>query len=147
VDELGVAANKMALKLALVEVKSQPEIEPAFETMRRERVEGLVVVHEAVILAHRRQIAEAAAKHRLPAVYFTRDYIEVGGLMSYGTSITENYRRVATYIDGIFKGAKPSDLPVEQPTKFELVINLAAAKALGLTIPTDLLLRAEQVIV
>jgi putative ABC transport system substrate-binding protein len=147
VGELAVTAHKMGMKLAVADLKSQPEIEPAFEHMRRERVEGLVVVHEALILTHRRQIAEAAAKHRLPAVYGTRDYIEAGGLMSYGTSITENYRRVATYIDRIIKGAKPSDLPVEQPTKFELVINLKAAKALGLTIPTDLLLRAEQVIV
>jgi putative ABC transport system substrate-binding protein len=113
--------------------------------MKRERLEGLIVVHESLLLANRRQITELAAKHRIPAIYGTRDYIEAGGLMSYGTNLLENYRRAATYVDKIFKGAKAGDLPIEQPTKFELVINLKAAKALGLTIPADLLVRAEEV--
>jgi len=145
-EELRSAAQKVGLKLVQADIKTPHDIEPAFGVMKRERLEGLIVVHESLILANRRQITELAAKYQIPAIYGARDYIEAGGLMSYGTNLLENYRRTATYVDKIFKGAKPGDLPIEQPTKLELVINLKAAKALGLTIPADLLLRAEEVI-
>lgn len=145
-QELAAGAQKIGLKLTRADVRSPQEIGAAFDLLKRERVEGLIVVHEALIVANRRQITELAAKHRIPAIYGTRDYLEAGGLMSYGTSLTENYRGIATYIDKIFKGAKPGDLPVEQPAKFELVINLKAAEALGLTIPADLLFRADTLI-
>jgi ABC-type uncharacterized transport system substrate-binding protein len=101
---------------------------------------------DAVIQANQRTILELAAKHRLPAIYSTKEFVESGGLMAYGVSYPDLYRRAATYIDKIFKGAKPADLPIEQPTKFELVINLKAAKALGLEIPPTLLARADEVI-
>ncbi len=145
-EELRSAAQKLGLRMVRVDMTTPQDIEPAFDVMRRERVEGVIVVHAPLVVANRRQITELAAKHRIPAIYGARDYIEVGGLMSYGTNVIENYRRAATYVDKIFKGAKAGDLPIEQPTKFELVINLKVAKALGLTIPPDLLLRAEQVI-
>ena len=99
-----------------------------------------------MFFAERRRLAELAARHRLPAVYETRDFVDAGGLMSYGPSFPDMWRRAATYVDKILKGAKPGDLPMEQPTKFEFVINLKAAKALGLTIPPSVLARADQVI-
>ncbi|MGH8691882.1 MAG: ABC transporter substrate-binding protein [Burkholderiales bacterium] len=145
-EELRSAAKKLGLKLVRADVKTPQEIEAAFGVMKRERVDGLIVVQAPLTVANRRQITELAAKLQIPAIYGTRDYTETGGLMSYGTNLLENYRRAAAYVDKIFKGAKPGDLPVEQPTKFELVINLKAAKALGLTIPPDLLLRAEELI-
>jgi putative ABC transport system substrate-binding protein len=114
--------------------------------MTRERAGALYVVGDPMFVSHRRRLPELAAKSRLPAVYELKDYVGAGGLMVYGPSTLDIYRRAATYADKILKGAKPGDLPVEQPTKFELVINLKTAKALGLTIPSSLLLRADQVI-
>ncbi len=114
--------------------------------MIKERPDGLFVTLDAFTSLHRGRIAELAARHRLPAIYELREYVDAGGLMAYGPSIPDMWRRAATYVDKILKGAKPADLPVEQPTKFELVINLKTAKALGLTIPQSVLVRADQVI-
>jgi putative ABC transport system substrate-binding protein len=114
--------------------------------MRRQRVDGILVLRDAVFRAQRAQIIALAAKNRLPAVYGLREEAEAGGLIAYGASVPQLYRRAATYVDRILKGAKPVDLPVEQPTEFELVINLKTAKTLGLTIPPSLLQRADQVI-
>jgi putative ABC transport system substrate-binding protein len=114
--------------------------------MTGERAGALVVLADAILLNQRRQIAELAAERRLPAVYGASEHAEAGGLMVYSANLLDLERRAATYVHKILKGAKPADLPVEQPTKFELVINLKTAKALGLTIPQTLLLRADQVI-
>jgi len=114
--------------------------------MTRARADALTVLSSAMLFGERRRLVDLAAKHRLPAVYPWRDGVDAGGLMSYGANIADGYRRAATYVDKILKGAKPADLPVEQPTKFELVINLKTAKALGLTIPPSLLQRADDVI-
>jgi len=117
----------------------------AFTTMQRERAQALIVEVGPLTSDHRRRIAELAAQYRLPAMYEVRGFVEVGGLMSYGPSLADMYRRAAVYVDKILKGAKPADLLIEQPTKFELVISVKAAKALDLTIPQSLLLRADQV--
>jgi len=122
------------------------EVQRALEVMLKASVQGVIVAGDAVIRSHRKQIVEFLASARLPAAYFGRDYIDVGGLMSYGPNRHELGRQTAVYVDKILKGATPADLPVEQPTKFELVINLKTAKALGLTIPPSLLLRADQVL-
>jgi ABC-type uncharacterized transport system substrate-binding protein len=145
-NELQAAARGLRLTLQSVEVQEPYEFERAFAEMMRERPDALIVTADAIHQLRQAWIVEFAAKRRLPALYQLKEYVEAGGLMSYGASITDNYRRAATYVDKILKGAKPSDLPVEQPTKFELVINLKTAKALGLTIPQTLLLRADQVI-
>ena len=114
--------------------------------MTRARAGALTVLPSTMFFIERRRLVALAAKHRLPAVYPLREFVDAGGLMSYGANFADLYRRAATYVDKILKGAKPGDLPVEQPTKFELVINLKAAKALGLTIPPSVLQRADQVI-
>ncbi len=122
------------------------KVESAFAAMTRERASALVILADPIFTDQRRQIAELAAKRRMPSVYGVREYAEAGGLMVYGANLLDLERRAATFVDKILKGAKPADLPIEQPTKFELVINLKTAKALGLTIPPSLLLRADQVI-
>jgi putative ABC transport system substrate-binding protein len=122
------------------------QIEAAFDAMTRSRAGALIVLPDSFFYAHGRKIAALAAQHRLPTMFGTRDPVESGGLMSYGQNITEHYHRAATYIDKILKGANPGNLPVEQPTKLELVINLKTAKSIGLTIPQSLLLRADQII-
>jgi putative ABC transport system substrate-binding protein len=114
--------------------------------MARERVNALLVVNDPMFFGQRGRIADLAAKARLPGIYEWREFSEAGGLMSYGANLSEMYRRLATYVDKILRGAKPGDLPVEQPTKFELVINLKTAKALGLKIPQSVLIRANEVI-
>jgi putative tryptophan/tyrosine transport system substrate-binding protein len=140
------AARALGVQLQILEARTPSEIDAAFAAMSSQRADGILVLRDAVFRAQRAQITALAAKNRLPAVYGLREEAEVGGLVAYGASVPQLYRRAATYVDKILKGAKPGDLPVEQPTKFELVINLKTAKTLGLTIPPSLLLRADQVI-
>jgi putative ABC transport system substrate-binding protein len=144
-QEAEKAASALRVKLVVVEVQGT-DYDRAFATMVAGRPDALFVLMSPILTRDRKQIIERAATHRLPAIYEWREQVEAGGLMSYGGSLVEISRRIAAYIDKIFKGAKAADLPVEQPTKFELVINLKTAKALGLTIPPSLLLRADQVI-
>ena len=145
-NDLQAAARGLRLTLQLVEVQGPNEFERAFADMMRERPDALIVTADSSHQLRQAWIVDFAAKWRPPAMYQLKEYVETGGLMSYGASITDNYRGAATYVDKILKGAKPADLPVAQPTKFDLVINLKTAKALGLTIPPSLLLRADQVI-
>jgi putative tryptophan/tyrosine transport system substrate-binding protein len=144
--ELEEAATSLRIRLQVVTTRSREEFDDAFASMARGRADALLLVPTPLFLLHRARLVELAAKARLPAIYGAREYAEAGGLMAYGTNYVYNYRYAAVYVDRILKGAKTSDLPVEQPTKFELVINLKTAKALGLTIPPSLLARADQVI-
>jgi ABC-type uncharacterized transport system substrate-binding protein len=146
VRQAEAAARALGLQLHIVPAGSPAEIDAAFATMRSERAGGVLVLRDPVFLTQRSQIAALAAKIRLPAVYGLREQAEAGGLMAYGASLPHMYRRAATHVDKILKGAKPTDLPVEQPNKFELVINLKTAKALGLTIPPALRQRADELI-
>jgi len=146
VQRTEVAARTLGVQLQLVEVRSPDELDRAFSTMTRDRASALIVFPSPMLFNERRRIVDLAAKHRLPAMSNAREFVELGGLIAYGASITDLVRRSATHVDKILKGARPGDLPVEQPTKFELVINLKTAKALGLTIPQTLLLQADQVI-
>ncbi len=141
-----VAAQTLRVRLQMVEVRSPEDFESAFSDMTRARAGAMTLVGGNMFFAARGRLVDLAAKNRLPAVYSGRDYVEAGGLMSYGPDDADSFRRAAAYVDKILKGAQPGDLPVEQPTKFELVINLKTAKALGLTIPPSLLQRADQVI-
>ena len=140
------AARRTGVTIVSLDARAPKEIENAFSKMAREKATGLIVARDPFLNQQGRQIAELAAKNRLPTIAGVREYVEAGGLMSYGASITDQYRRVAIYVDKILKGAKPGDLPVEQPTKFELLINRTTAKALGLTIPQSLLISADKVI-
>ena len=144
--EIDAAARTRGWKLLSLEVRRPDEIERAFRAAIDARADALLVVTGGLLTAEARRIAELAAKSRLPAMYPLRLHVEAGGLISYGTDIVEVWRRAASFVGKILKGAKPADLPVEQPTKFELVINLKAAKALKLTIPQTLLLQADQLI-
>jgi putative ABC transport system substrate-binding protein len=145
--EAQVAAGALGLAFISLEVQGNPEdFERVFSTTPRERPDGLFVTLDPFTRLHRKRIVELAAKHQLPAIYEQREFVDAGGLMSYGPSVPDMWRRAATYVDKILKGAKPADLPVEQPTRFELVINLKTAKALGLTIPQSVILRADQAI-
>jgi putative ABC transport system substrate-binding protein len=144
--EAGVAARVLGVRLQFVEVRGPADFDRAFSDMTRARAGALTVLTGIMFLNERRRLVDLTAKNRLPAVYGGRDFVDAGGLLSYGPNLADLYRRAATYVDNILKGAKPGDLPVEQPTKFELVINLKTAKALGLTIPPALLQRADQVI-
>jgi ABC-type uncharacterized transport system substrate-binding protein len=140
------AARALGVQLHIVQARTPPQIDAAFAAMRSQRAGCILVLRDPLFLSQRIQIAALAAKSRLPAMYGFREEAEAGGLMAYGTSVPLMYRRAATYVDKILKGARPADLPVEQPTKFDLVINLKTAKALGLTIPQSLLRRADEVI-
>ena len=140
------AAQRLRMKLHIREVRQPTELRAAFETMRRERTDALVLVADPLLFSEMPSIVELAARDRLPAVYETRLFAEAGGLLSYGPLPQERFQRMAVYVDRILRGARAGELPVEQPTKFELVINLKTAKALGLTIPQSILLRADQVI-
>jgi putative ABC transport system substrate-binding protein len=141
-----VAAHSLGLATYVVAARREEDLDRAFTEILKRQARALIVLPDPILYTHRAQIVLLAAKSRLPAIYEAREFAEDGGLMTYGPRITENFRRAATYVDKILKGAKPADLPVEQPTKFELVINLKTAKALGLTIPPSLLARADQVI-
>ena len=143
--ELQAAAKKYALQLQVLEARSPDDIEPVFPKIER-GAGALLVASDAMFNAERKRIVDLVSKRRIPAIYEFREFAEAGGLMSYGTSITNVYRRAAAYVDKILKGAKPGDLPVEQPTQFELVINMKTAKALGVRIPQSILLRADKVI-
>jgi ABC-type uncharacterized transport system substrate-binding protein len=143
--EIQLASSALGLKAQYLDVLSAKDLETAFQTASRERG-GALVLASPVFNFHRKRVAELAIKSRLASIYINPTYVEDGGLMSYGASITDLYRRAATYVDKILKGAKPADLPVEQPTKFELAINLKTAKQIGLTIPPNVLARADRVI-
>jgi putative ABC transport system substrate-binding protein len=144
--EMELAARAFGVKLQYLDVLGPKDIETAFQAAGKGRAEAVNVLTSAVLISRRTQVIDLAAKRRLPAMYPRRDYVEDGGLMTYGVSFTDLDRRAATYVDKILKGAKPADLPVEQPTKFELVINLKTAKQIGLTIPPNVLARADRVI-
>jgi putative tryptophan/tyrosine transport system substrate-binding protein len=142
--EVDVAARSLGMQVQLLDVRKPEDLGPAFDAAVRQRTDGLVVGLDTLTYANRRHIVELAGTHRLPAIYASSEF--VGGLAAYGVNYPDLYRHAASFIDKIFKGAKPAELPMEQPTKFELVINLKTAKALGLTIPQTLLLRADQII-
>jgi ABC-type uncharacterized transport system substrate-binding protein len=144
--EITTAGQRTGIAVLGLEARGRDDIDHTFAALTKTRAQGLIVLPSPVTLTHQTQIVELAAKHRLPAMYPWLEFTESGGLMAYAPNRTEMYRRSATFVDKILKGAKPADLPVEQPTKFELVINLKTAKALGLTIPPSLLLRADRVI-
>jgi putative ABC transport system substrate-binding protein len=144
--EVESAASAVRVQLQYLDIRSPMDIEPAFQEARKERADALLTLVGPVLANRRIQIAHLAMTGRLPAIYGQPEYLDAGGLMSYAVSFTDLHRRTALYVDKILKGAKPADLPVEQPTKFELVINLKAAKQIGLTIPPNVLARADRVI-
>jgi ABC-type uncharacterized transport system substrate-binding protein len=141
-----LAAGSLGVQLKIVEARAPKELEGAFSTMAGERMSALLVLADGMFYVNRTRIADLALRNRLPSMFGSGDLSRAGGLMAYAPRSVDNYRRAATYVDKILKGAKPADLPVEQPTQFELVINLKTAKALGLTIPPSVLLRADEVI-
>ena len=140
------AAEALGLRLELQEVRDPGGFDSAFAAMTRQRAGALNVLHEVLFLQHGKRLVDLAAKNRLAAIYGRREYVDAGGLMAHGVNFQDNFRRAATYVDKILKGTRPADLPVEQPMKFELVINLKAAKQIGLTIPPNVLARADKVI-
>jgi putative ABC transport system substrate-binding protein len=146
VDEVERKGERLGLKLVRLPVHDPSDYAGAFDAALRARSEALFVMDDGAITKHRREILDLAAKHSLPVVSIYRDFAESGGLIAYGPSLDVVYRRAAAYVDMLLKGAVASDLPVEQPTQFDLVINLKTAKALGITIPQVVLLRADQVI-
>jgi putative ABC transport system substrate-binding protein len=146
VQELEMMARSLGIRALVVEARTPNQIAEALSAATRERAEALSVLAGSMFFAHRRLIADLALKGRLPSVYLLREHAEAGGLLTYGIDVRDSFRRAAGYVDRILRGAKPGDLPVEQPTKFDLVINVKTAKALGLSIPRAVLLRADQVI-
>jgi putative ABC transport system substrate-binding protein len=140
------AAGALGIALQSLEVRGPGEFDSAFESARREHLDALITVEDPLTIDHRKQIADFAATNRLPTIHGVREFVEVGGLTAYGANLIDLNRRAAGYVDKILRGAKPGDLPVEQPTKFDLIISLKAAKALDLTIPPSLLARADEVI-
>jgi ABC-type uncharacterized transport system substrate-binding protein len=145
-DAMREAARALAVELRVLEVRQPDDLVSVFAAARAQSIDALLALSSPVIGSKLAQLAELAVKHRVPAISTGREFAEAGGLLSYGPSFSDNYRRAATYVDKILKGARPSDLPVEQPTKVELIINLKTARALGLTIPQSLLQRADRVI-
>jgi putative ABC transport system substrate-binding protein len=146
VAEAQVAARTLNVKLDVLEAGNATSLDRAFAIIAVSRAQGIIVTNDPFFFDNRTKLVQFAASKRLPAVYFFRLFAEAGGLMAYGASLEDSYRKAATYVDKILKGAKPADLPIEQPTRFELVINSNTAKALGLTIPQTLLLRADRII-
>jgi ABC-type uncharacterized transport system substrate-binding protein len=144
--ETEAAARLLKVQVTFFEVRSLDELEDAFRSSAKSRADGFIIMPSGFFNTNQRRLVELAAKHRLPGMYLEQEFVLAGGLMTYATSIPDLYRRAAAYVDKILKGAKPADLPVEQPTKFELVINLKAAKQIGLTIPPNVLARADKVI-
>jgi putative ABC transport system substrate-binding protein len=145
-EQAQVAAPAVGLTVRSVEVRDTHELDVAFEAIIREHPDGLLLLVDPFTFSQRARIVEFGAEQRLPVIYESSDFVDVGGLISYGPNINEMYRRSATYVDKILRGAKPADLPVEQPTKFELAVNVRAAKALGIKFPESILLRADKVI-
>jgi putative ABC transport system substrate-binding protein len=146
VPEMQAAAKALNVKLDIVDAASRAKLDKAFAEIGAGKARALIVTNDPFFFLNRAELVQFAAGKRLPAVYFTNDFVDAGGMMSYGSSLTDSYRRAAAYVDKILKGAKPAELPIDQPTTFELVINLKAAKALGLVIPQRLIVRADQVI-
>jgi putative ABC transport system substrate-binding protein len=146
IQDAQVAARTIAPQLHVLHVRTESEVDAAFETIAGSKAGGLLVGTDPFFTTQRHRLAALAARHRVPAVYSLREYAEAGGLMSYGASLTDAFRQTGVYAGRILKGAKPADLPVLQPTKFELVINLKTAKSLGLDVPATLLARADEVI-
>ena len=144
--EINVAADGFGVQLQYLEVRGPKDIETAFRAASKERADAVLILASTVLFSQRRQVVDLAVKSRFPAIYNRPEYVEDGGLVFYGVSYTELYRRAATYVDKILKGTKPADLPIEQPRKFELWFNLKTAKQIGLTIPPNLLARADKVI-
>jgi putative ABC transport system substrate-binding protein len=144
-NELRAAARILGLEVAISEIRRAEDIAPAIEGLKG-RADALYVAGNALLNAHRIGINTLATGAKLPTMYIQREFVEAGGLISYGPNFPDQFRRAADYVDKILRGAKPGDIPVEQPTKFDLVINLTTAKALGLTIPKSFLLRADEVI-
>ena len=144
--ELTIAADAVRVQLQYLEVRSARDIETAFQAASKERADAVLVLSTAILFSQRRQVADLAVKSRLSAIYNRPEYVEDGGLVFYGVSYTDLFRRAAVYVDKILKGAKPAELPIEQPTKFEFIVNLKAAKQIGLTIPPNVLARADRVI-
>lgn len=140
------AARALGLQLQVIDARGLDDFDRAFSDMKRTRVEALTVLATPVFDAERRRLVDLVARSRLPAVYSFAFYVEAGGLMSYGPDVRDNFRRAAAYVDKILKGARPGELPVEQPNRFELAINLRTARTLGLTIPPSIMGRADQII-
>ena len=144
--ETETGAQQLGIRLQILEARRPEDIESAFRLAVRERAGAVIVIVDALFNSQQKRIADLGIEHRLPEMFDTREYVEAGGLISYGANLADLFRRAATYVDKILKGAKPADLPVEQPTKFELVINLKTAKQIGLTIPPNVLARADKII-
>ena len=145
-SEVKVAARSLGAQVQVLEAPNPDQLDSAFAAMTKERAAALLVLTDSMFVGQRRRVVGLAARSRLPALYSQKEFVDDGGLISYGPSLVDMYRRAATHVDKVLRGAKPSDMPIEQPTKFELVINLKTAKALGLTVPQSLLLRADEVI-
>jgi putative ABC transport system substrate-binding protein len=145
-SNVSAAAGAAGIQVKAFDVATSQDIDAAFADIARFRPNAVIILADGLFIEHARRLAELALKHKLPMMYGTSEFPEAGGLMSYGPDIRNNYRRAATYVDRILKGAKPADLPIEQPSKFELVFNLKTAKALRLQIPKAMLFRADRVI-
>ena len=147
IEELKAAtAHALSIELKFIGVRTREEIDPAFSAVSRAHAQALYVIDDVLFATHRATLLKLASKARLPAIYGERTWADAGGLMSYGPNYGDLFRRSAGYVDKILKGAKPGDLPIEQPTKFELIVNLKTANRLGITIPESILLRADEVI-